>query len=269
MKTMKKLLSAVLAVMLVLSLTAITFADPQSELKGDVYGEIASNTYEKKGGGTLQGNEVLRQDGTEFVFDEDAFNELTSSGQTEIIKDIKSASDKSVDTNPDVSEDTVQNWFKELQTLDGVGSKLMTTILSNTKPDFVTANTLYEPFSGVIGTILGLLSVLLMAFLGIVMVMDISYIALPPMRMLVGESDDKGKKSLKSNLISNDAIYAVKVAEESDGRDGSKKQALGVYLKRRIPMLILLGVCLLYLIQGQIYTLVGWILDLVSGFLGF
>lgn len=269
MKTMKRLLSVVFALMLVLSLTAITFADPRSELKEDVYKAISSKTYEKKGGGTLQGSKVFVQDGTEYVFDEDAFNELTSSGQTEIIEDIKVASEKSVDSNPDVSEGTVQNWFKELQSLDGVGSKLMTTILSDTKPDFVTAKILYEPFSGIIGTILGLLSVLLMAFLGIVMVLDISYIALPPMRMLVSEGDGKDKKSLKSNLISNDAIYAVKVAEESDGNDGSKKQALGVYLKRRIPMLILLGVCLLYLIQGEIYTLVGWILDLVSGFLGF
>ena len=62
---------------------------------------------------------------------------------------------------------------------------------------------------------------------------------------------------------------AVKVAEESDSSDGNKKQALGIYLKRRIFMLILLGICLLYLVQGQIYTFVGWILDLVSGFLGF
>ena len=34
-------------------------------------------------------------------------------------------------------------------------------------------------------------------------------------------------------------------------------------------MLIVLGVCLLYLIQGQIFTLVSWILNLLSGFLGF
>ena len=271
MKTMKKLLSVMLALMLVFSLAAVTYAgDPQDGLKGDVYGEIAGNEYEKEGGGHLTGDEILVLDGTEYVFDEDAFNQLTSAAQTDIINDIKAASDNSVDTNADVSEETVQNWFKELQSIDGVGSKLMTTILGNTKPDFVTANTLYEPFSGIVGTILGLLSVLLMAFLGIVMVLDISYIALPPMRMLVAEGGNDGKnKTLKSNLISNDAIYAVKVAEDNDGGDGSKKQALGVYLKRRIPMLILLGVCLLYLIQGQIYTLVGWILDLVSGFLGF
>lgn len=269
MKIMKRLLSVVLALMLVLSLATATFADPQTELQGDVYREIAGNEYEKEGGGYVKGEAILKLDGTDYVFDEAAYNSLTSEAQTDIINDIKAASDRSVENNSEVSESTVQNWFKELQSIDGVGSKLMTTILGNTKPDFVTANTLYQPFSGIVGTILGLLSVLLMAFLGIVMVLDISYIALPPMRMLVCEGESGKNKTLRSNLISNDAIYAVKVAEENDGGDGSKKQALGVYLKRRIPMLILLGVCLLYLIQGQIYTLVGWILDLVSGFLGF
>ena len=274
MKTTKKLLSVLMALVMMFSFAVSTYAaEPIDDLKSDVYGEIAGNEYDKEGGGHLTGDEVLVMDSTEFVFEEDSFNQLTSSAQTEIIQDIKAASDNSVKNNDNVSEGTVQMWFKELQAIDGVGSKLMTTILANTKPDFVTANTLYEPFSGVIGTILGLLSVLLMAFLGIVMVLDISYIALPPMRMLVSDNGDRGRdgkgNSLKSNLISNDAIYAVKMAEDKNDGDGGKRQALGVYLKRRITMLILLGVCLLYLVQGQIYTLVGWILDLVSGFLGF
>lgn len=265
----KRILSVLLALVLALSfMVSATFADPEDELKNDVYSEIVGNSYEKEGGGSLSGDELFTSNGNSYDLDEDAFNQLTSEAQTRLINDIKKATDNSVKTNADVSEETVQNWFKELQSLDGVGSKLMSTILENTKPDFVTANQLYQPFSGIVGVILGILSILLMAFLGVVMVLDISYIALPPMRMFVGESKESGK-SLKSNLVSNDAIYAVRVAEDSDGTDGSKKQALGVYLKRRIPMLILLGVCLLYLVQGQIYTLVSWILDLVSGFLGF
>lgn len=265
----KRILSVLLVLVLALSfMVSATFADPEDELKNDVYSEVVGNSYEKEGGGSLSGDELFTSSGNSYDLDEDAFNQLTSEAQTKLINDIKRASDNSVETNADVSEETVQNWFKELQSLDGVGSKLMSTILQNTKPDFVTANQLYQPFSGIVGTVLGILSILLMAFLGVVMVLDISYIALPPMRMFVGESKESGK-SLKSNLVSNDAIYAVRVAEDSDGTDGSKKQALGVYLKRRIPMLILLGVCLLYLVQGQIYILVSWILDLVSGFLKF
>ena len=279
MKTSRKLLCILLTVVMLMSFVVSTYAasdDPDTQLKQFVYEQVKSNKYDKEGGGTVLGSALF--DTTNGTYDllEVEYNKLTSNAQTQLVKDIKAASDAAVEDTAsasNVSEDTVQNWFKELQSLDGVGSKLMSTILSDTKPDFVTAKKIYEPFSGIVGTILGLLSILLMSFLGIVMVLDISYIALPPMRMFVGETNGRGKDGggggIKSNLVSNDAIYSVKVAEESDGTDGSKKQALGVYLKRRIPMLILLGVCLLYLVQGQIYTLVGWILDLVSGFLGF
>lgn len=271
MKRTKRIVSILLALVMIFSFAMSTYAtdasDAENALKNDVYGEVAGKNYDKEGGGSISGDKLFVSSGDSYDLDEETFNQLTSDAQTKLIKDIKRYSDESVKNNEEVSTETVQNWFKELQSIDGVGSKLMTTILANTKPDFVAANAIYQPFSGIVGTVLGLLSVLLMAFLGIVMVLDISYIALPPMRMLTSE-ESKGK-GLKSNLISNDAIYAVRVAEDQNDGDGSKKQALGIYLKRRIPMLILLGICLLYLVQGQIYAFVGWILDLVSGFLGF
>ena len=45
--------------------------------------------------------------------------------------------------------------------------------------------------------------------------------------------------------------------------------ALGVYFKYRWLELVVLGICLLYLVSGNIYSFVAWVLDLVSGFLGF
>lgn len=246
----------------------------EDELTAHVATNISNNTYAVEGGGYLDGSELFDKEGNGYDLNEKNFQKLTSKAQTELVADIQTWSNDALESTDsstkNVSESTVENWFKKLQSKDGVGSKMMSLILSDTKPDFVSANKIYKPFSGVIGTILGLIAVLLMAFLGIVMVLDISYIALPPMRMFVSESQQTGKdgsKSLKSNLVSNDAIYAVQTAE-SESDSGSKKQALGIYLKRRIPMLILLGVCLLFLVQGEIYKLVSWILDLVSGFLG-
>jgi hypothetical protein len=267
----KRILSALLVLVIVLSMSVGAFAaEPEDELKNDVYAAVAGNSYAKSGGGHMTGDELFKFNGNSYDLDGDAVSKLTSDAQTQLVKDIKAASDSSVENNDEVSTETVQTWFKELQTMDGMGSKLLSTILANTKPDFVAANKIYQPFSGVIGVILGLVSILLMAFLGVVMVLDISYIALPPVRMFIVEQSEKGdKSSLRSNIVSHDAIYAVHIAEDTDGKDGPKKQALGVYLKRRIPMLILLGVCLLYLVQGQIYVLVSAILDLVSGFLGF
>ena len=248
----------------------------QGELRDYVYKNISSNQYSVDGGGYLSGQELFEStklsNGTQtYDLSEDQFGKLTSSAQTQVVQDIAQYSTNAVSdttSTPNVSESTVQNWWKQLQTKQGVGSKFMNQILQNTKPDFVTANQIYAPFSGVVGTVLGLIAVLLMAFLGIVMVSDIAYITLPPVRMFVSE-DDKGKFA-KSKLFSHDALYAVECAEnESDKGSGNGKQALGIYFKRRIFMLILLGICLMYLVQGQIYVLVGYILDLVSGFIGF
>lgn len=271
----------VLAMLVTLFVTSIcTFAasdySPDAQAHRDltiyVQSQMSNKEYAVEGGGTVQGKDLFDGSPTDgYDLNEDEFQKLTSRAQTEVVEDIAENSNAAVeDDGNDVSEGTVQNWWKELQSKDGVGSKFLNEILKNTKPDFVTANAIYEPFSGLVGTILGVIAVLLMAFLGIVMVCDISYIALPPVRNLVADQDGDAHKIAKSKIFSHDAIYAVQCAEStSDGGSGGGKQALGIYLKRRVVMLCILGICLLYLIQGQVYTLVGLLLDLVSGFLGF
>lgn len=251
-------------------------AQAQAALRTYVKSKMTGSDYAVDGGGYLKGEDLFMDTKISGLdscdLNEDQFSKLTSSAQAKAVQDIAQYSQNAVSSTDNsvagVSESTVQNWWKQLQTKQGVGSKFMNQILQNTKPDFVTANQIYQPFSGVVGTVLGLIAVLLMAFLGIVMVSDIAYITLPPVRMFVAD-DEKGRFS-KSKMFSHDALYAVKCAEEqSDGGSGNGKQALGIYFKRRIVMLILLGICLMYLVQGQLYTLVGYVLDLVSGFIGF
>lgn len=167
-----------------------------------------------------------------------------------------------------ITEDVKTTWLQDIQNCDGVGTQLMNTLLQNTKPDYATANRIYEPFSGVVGTILALVAILIMALLGLTMALDLAYIGIPGFRLMLGAGEGKDKPK----LISHEAISAIQVAENGgggNGQDGSGKIAVGVYFKKRVLMLIVLGICLLYLIQGQIFTLVSWILNLLSGFLGF
>lgn len=276
------ILSILMVLMCILSLCSMTVfaadtAEAEKALHQAVYNSVSDNDYKLNGGGTIKGSGLFTNT-TDGKINESNFEKLTSQAQSDFVSDVAKYSEEARDNDSvgtvstkEVANDTVQNWWKDLQSSKGVGSKFMNVILENTKPDFVTANAIYQPFSGVVGTIMGVIAVVGMGLLGIVLVMDIFYIALPPVRIFVAEEGENGKGAKKaiSKLFSNDAIYAVKVAEESDSSDGNKKQALGIYLKRRIFMLILLGICLLYLVQGQIYTFVGWILDLVSGFLGF
>lgn len=242
---------------------AVSEEQAMKNLTTYVYGKMSQSEYTLAEGGSIRGADLFTGKPTEgYELNEKEFTKLSAKAQSQVVSDIAKYSNEAVDSDTvrGVEESTVQTWWKTLQTKDGVGSKFMGEILKNTKPDFVTANKIYEPFSGVVGTLLGLGAVLIMTFLGLVIVCDIAYIVLPPFRLVVGDSGGKSAR-----FISHDAIHAVRKAEGAE----ANKQALGIYFKKRIFALILLGICLLYLVQGQIYTLVGYILDLVSGFLGF
>lgn len=244
--------------------------------------DVSGNSYDLQGGGTIKYVDVVGPpsgaDSSTFKagYVNSNFTKLTSKSQEKLLTDMNAVADGVVaDTsgsNAIVSDQTKTTWLTNLQQCNGVGTQLMNSILQNTKPDYATANRIYEPFSGIVGTCLALGAILIMAFLGITMVLDLSYIGIPAFRMMVG-GDDKGGKDGKPKFISWEAVSAVTQAEGGNGgggQDGSgNKVAVGIYFKKRVIMLIVLGVCLLYLISGQIYTLVSWILDLVSGFLGF
>lgn len=173
------------------------------------------------------------------------------------------------------SADTVNMLMEKIQTQSGLGSTMLAAILQNTKPDYITANRLYQPFSGVVGTILGIISVLIMALLGVTMALDLAYITIPAFQMALGGDGDgsaQGQKKGLSRIISTEAHKAIQAADGGSGGqagDGSYKAAVGIYFKYRWKGLTLLGICLLYLVQGQLYSFVGWFVDLFSGFLGF
>ena len=278
----KAFLLIVMCLTMVVSCGLVAFADddPDVAAKKDLQDYVVDTTtglgdkdYKVEGGGKLKGSELFKT-GTgdnNHEIDEGKFNSLTSAAQSQFVSDIAKYSYECVDKNDNVTNDTVEDWWRDLQAAEGVGSKFLNVVLENTKPDFVSANRIYKPFSGLVGTVMGIIAVVGMGLLGIVLVADIFYIVIPPVRLLVGDENGGGKdgKIAVSKIFSNDAIYAIKVAESEGDGGGSKKQALGVYLGRRVPMLILLGICLLYLVSGHIYTLVGMILDLVSGFIGF
>jgi hypothetical protein len=268
-------------------------------LSPDYMNNLQSKTYPVKDGGyylyseligsTLAGNEIV---------DENKFNQLTTGSKQKFLQDVfkcanayayateKGGSSMSAITNGANSE-TVGQLYTYLEGKDGMGSVLMASIMENTKPDFSSANKIYQPFSGVVGTILGLIAVVIMALLGITMALDIAYIVIPGVQLMLDGGEGGGThtggqpgmpgagggrgKGL-SGLVSQAAKNAVQAAEgqgnQGQGGEGNK-MAIGVYFKYRWLELVVLGICLLYLVSGNIYSFVAWILDLVSGFLGF
>ena len=250
---------------------AITTEQAESNLTTGIYNKMAEDKYTLEGGGNISGKELFNKksngsSGTSYDVNEDQFKDLTKKEQQRFTTKLVEEANAQVGNNG-VTSSTVTGLLQKLQTKPGMGSKLLTEILKNTKPDYVRANNIYQPFSGIVGTFLGLGAILILAILGIVIVSDIAFITLPPYRGLMGESDGD-KKGMAKFLVSHEATSAVREAEGSDSGQGSYKYAIGIYLRRRAIALFILGICLLYLVQGQIYVFVGFIMDLVQGFLG-
>lgn len=285
-----KVISLVTVLVMLLSITSIPVLADGDSAEVQLYKLVVAYTdrdYKLSGGGSVNGKKLWEgASDSKYTGNVVAsqYALLTTGSQQDFVNDVIAATNKAISddtvsyngkdyTTKDVTNETATEWFRRLQTTEGIGPKLLTGFLSDTKPDFITANKIYSPFSSIVGTILGILAILGMSLLGVVLVSDVMYIALPPLQALVPpdgprEARAEGTSAVAklSFIFSDDARYAVRTAM---AEENGKKQAYGIYLKRRVVMLILLGICLLYLVSGQIYSLVGKLLDLVSGFLGF
>lgn len=247
--------------------------------------DYSANRYKKQEGGYIYWYQLFAQTGSESgdYFDETNLGLLSNGAKQEFLEDvfrlanyIADDSAKGYNTGDNApTDDTVTDLYEVAEKESGMAGTLLASIMSNTKPDYSTANRIYQPFSGVVGTILGVVSVLIMAFLGVTMALDLAYITIPAFQMAMGGTEENGngtKGKGIGGLISQEAKKAVQAAEGGAGGqagDGSYKAAVGVYFKYRWKGLVLLVICLLYLVQGQIYSFVGWFIDLFSGFLGF
>ena len=235
---------------------------------------IKEHTYKVSGGGYLTYDAITNNATESQIFNTRMYDDLTSGGKQEYLKDIlRIANAASYYEAGGISDGTVTELCNVLQSYSGMGSQLMASLLAETKPDYATANKIYKPFSGIVGTILGFLSIIVMALVGVTMALDICYIMIPPFQLIIGAEKDgsgggNGATKFAAKIISVEAQKAVQVSQ-NDGQNGEFKSAIGVYFKYRWKGLIVLGICLLYLVGGHIWNFVAWFIDLFSGFLGF
>lgn len=256
--------------------------DPQSS---DV---LKSKQYKRSGGDYYLYTEISIPADLGNIISETNYNQLTAGAKQEFLKDFidiaysweayQNQTGMQTAGNEVITGETVSDLMYELQNVSGAGSQIMAALLSDVKADYATADRIFKPFSGPISTIIGLICIAMMALLGLTMALDIAYIVIPMFRLFLDGGDDgggqggQGGKGL-SKLISAEAKNAVQTAEGGGGSSGQggsgNKVAVGEYFKARWKGLLILGICLLYLVGGHIYSFVAWIIDLVSGFLGF
>lgn len=251
-----------------------------------------SKSYDKSGGGYYLYQEMFDETSSVTGWVNQAkFSELKQGDKSQFLKDVLHLGnmavaywhDRGQGSSQDeksyyISSETLTAYTNKLQNLEGAGATLIESLMAETKPDFASANRIYQPMSGVVGTILGVISILMMALLGITMANDLAYIVIPMYQLFLdgdGEGGAGGQNGGKgiAKIVSQEARNAVKAAGNDGGSGGqqgsSNKLAVSVYFKHRWKSLVVLGLCLLYLVQGQIWGLVSWIINLVSGFVGF
>lgn len=252
--------------------------------------DFSENRYKRQNGGYYLYPEIFDKLNTGSTiaaitppFSDARLEELTSTAKQDFLNDVMTLCYIAVDnddgqhTSYGITTETVTTFTDILQQQSGLGSALLASLLQSTKPDYVTANRIWAPFSGPVGVILGILSIAVMALLGVTMAIDICYITIPAVQMALsgGEAGSNGqgdKPKGLSGLVSIEAKKAVDIAANGGGNgqggSGEHKAAIGQYFKFRWKGLVMLVICLLYLVQGEIYSLIGMFIDLFSGFIG-
>ena len=98
--------------------------------------------------------------------------------------------------------------------------------------------------------------------LALTIIIDITYLVIPLSHILLFKSNS----GEKPHLISLEAWSAMKEAESKSG-SGSSKTPLSLWFLMRVKSIVILGICFLYLVSGEIYTLIAHLVDYFSGLL--
>lgn len=162
--------------------------------------------------------------------------------------------------NSNVSKTNRNKIYNALCKQDEPTSALVRQLSEDVNADFAGAYKYFKPFSGPLGVVLGLLTLVIFVILGLTLVIDIAFITLPFVQSLLLNTDGKAK------FVSIEAVNAVK---EQESKSGSEYvNPMGIYLKSKTKQYIAIFICILYLMSGKIFSLLARFMDYFSGVLG-
>jgi len=238
--------------------------------------DLAGNTYQLSGGGTVNGSDIIKPEGT---INQAIYEQLTSSAQSQFANDLMAKTDSyteptaqdytpSLAKSSGVTSETKQNWFKELRSNSGLGSKLLTSTLARgVYADLDGGARWFAPFSGPLSTALGFLAILILAGTTISAVIDLAYITIPAFQVLSdavtngggnGNGGGGGLRQASAKLVSTAARKAVEAEENG-------QNAVWVYFKKAAGKYLAVGFTLCFLAYNLLWSLVGTAMDLVTG----
>lgn len=151
-----------------------------------------------------------------------------------------------------LSPATKNKFYHFIESQDGTTASAIKFLENDASADFVSAIKILKPFSGIVGGFLGVMSLVIFITMGISLVWDTAYLALPWFAVIL---EDKAED--KPFGVSNEAWKSKRESESSPKYVGP----LGLFLKRRVKVIFLVSLCLMYLVSGQIYEVMSWFVD--------
>lgn len=142
---------------------------------------------------------------------------------------------------------------------DTATTKIIDELDNATKSNLSDAAMIVAPIQNPVSVIMGLITILVFAFLGFSAAVDLFFIAIPISRgVLLRRTKKDGTETDKGYfLASPEAVYSVRVEEES----GGERSALGCYIKKRTAKIIAVGILMIWFMQGEILHLLVFILE--------
>lgn len=190
-----------------------------------------------------------KNSGALLHFDNVAYNKLDKKQKESFMSDILSRLNSS-----SMGANAKNKVYNFVASQDPAVTSALKYLQTNTNADFVEAKNWFDPASKPISIALGVLSLLIFLFLGAGIVMDLSYMILPGMQLIL----ERGESNKKPFGVSLEAWKATREAMDTN------ENTLSIYLKRRIPVIILVSIALGYLITGGFYDMIMYIVDAFS-----
>ena len=124
---------------------------------------------------------------------------------------------------------------------------------SDTSVDFASALSIFKPFGSFLGTVIGVVVLIICSFMMLSIVIDLAYLNIP----LIEATLNRGNND-KPVLISESAFKASLEARQKAYEENSTV----IYIKNRVPIFLLVSFMVMYLVSGKIYDLLGSFIDL-------
>lgn len=147
---------------------------------------------------------------------------------------------------------------------DETTSSLIRQLGSDMKSDYASAYQYVKPFSGIIGTLLGLITLAIFSMLSLSIVIDVGYIVIPLFQLFLNSPNGKDKP----RIVSQEAWVAIKEGENSANSGNGYTSPIGFYFQFKSKQLFIIGICILYLTSGQIYNVMASVMNSLKGILG-